>query len=167
MSIPKPIHLYRIAHIANLDYILQTGKLVCPNHKLSDANYVNIGDATLINSRHARTIPIPPKGSFSDYVSFCFGVRSPMLYSIQKGYNNVTKHSPDSIIYLVTIFEKIKESKQRYVFTDGHGYHQVTQFFKDDADPKHVDWTTVMLKQWNDTESDPDRKRRKQEEWYY
>ncbi len=87
-----------------------------------------------------------------------------MLYNIQNGYNNVTKHSPDSIIYLVTAFDKIKENKQAYVFTDGHGYHQFTQFFNDEADLKHVDWNAVKLRQWNDTESDPDRKRRKQAE---
>lgn len=165
MPIPNKIYLYRITHIDNLDFILQSKKLTCPNHSDSDTDYIGIGDKTLIDSRNLSQIYVVPKGNFTDYVSFYFGARSPMLYSIQKGFNNVTKRAPESIIYIVTTFDKIKESGVQYVFTDGHGYHSMSQFFNQEADLKEVDWEAVKLIRWNDTEEDPDKKRRKQAEF--
>ena len=88
-----------------------------------------------------------------------------MLYNIQKGYNNVVKRKPEDIIYLVTSFKTIKENKSEFVFTDGHGYHNLSQFFNDEKYLKEVDWKTVSLIKWNDTEDDPDRKRKKQAEF--
>ncbi len=164
---PKParIYLYRITHIDNLDFILESGKLTCPNHPDCDPNYIGIGDATLINSRSTKEVNIEPYGNFTDYVAFYFGERSPMLYAIQKGFNGVTKRHPETIIYLVTTFTKIKEHESLYVFSDGHGYHLMSQFFNAEDDLEEVDWDIVNLRRWNDTEDDPDRKRRKQAEF--
>lgn len=164
---PKPdrIYLYRIIHIDNLDFILKSGKLTCPNSPDCDPNYIGIGDATLISSRSSRQISIEPNGNFTDYVAFYFGVRSPMLHLIQYGYKGVIKRNPDTIIYLVTTFENVKKSESQYVFSDGHGYNFLSQFFNTEDGLEEVDWDTVNLKRWNDTEDDPDRKRRKQAEF--
>jgi hypothetical protein len=159
------MYLYRITHIDNLDYIMKSKMICCPNSKNSDPNFIGIGDTSLIESRKTRQIPIAPKGDFSDYVAFYFGARSPMLYNIQNGYNNVTKRKPEDIIYLITNFETVKESKSEFVFTDGHGYHNLSQFFNQEIDLKEVDWKTVNLMRWNDSEEDPDRKRKKQAEF--
>ncbi len=165
MTSTDSIYLYRIIHIANLDYILKIGKLTCPNHANCDPDYMNIGDTTLIRSRSSREITVEPNGSFSDYVAFYFGWRSPMLYNIQKGFNGVTKIKPETIIYLVTSFPEVKNTGNRFVFTDGHAYHLMSQFYNCENDFKEVDWDTVKLVKWNDTEDDPDRKRRKQAEF--
>ena len=165
MAKPDKIYLYRITHIDNLDFILKLGKLTCPNHPDCDPNYIGIGDSTLIGSRSLKQIDIEPKGNFTDYVAFYFGVRSPMLYSIQKGFNRVTKRNPETIIYLVTTFDNIQQSDSQYVFTDGYGYHSMSQFFNNKEDLEEVDWNAVNLIRWNDTEDDPDRKRRKQAEF--
>lgn len=165
MAKPNVIYLFRICHIDNLDYILESGKLTSPNNPDSDPNYIGIGDSTLISSRSLREIQIVPYGSFNNYVAFYFGARSPMLYNIQKGYNNVTRRSPDEIIYLVTTFDKVKEENCQYVFTDGHAYHNLSQFFNQEESLGEVDWKAVNLVRWNDTEEDPDRKRRKQAEF--
>ncbi len=165
MAKPDRIYLYRITHIDNLDFILESGKLICPSNSSSDPNYIGIGDTTLINSRSSKGVNIEPNGNFTDYVSFYFGARSPMLYNIQKGFKGVTKRNPEKIVYLVTTFEKIKENKSQYVFSDGHGYHLMSQFFNAENGLDEVDWDTVSLTQWNDTEDDPDRKRRKQAEF--
>ncbi len=165
MGKPDKIFLFRITHKANLDFILESGKLTCPSHINADPKYKGIGDSTLIGSRSSKQINIEPNGNFTDYVAFYFGVRSPMLYAIQKGFNDVTKRSPQEIIYLVTTFEKIKENECQYVFTDGHGYHSMSQFFNDENSLEEVDWDTVNLFRWNDTDDDPDRKRRKQAEF--
>ena len=165
MAKPNRIYLYRITHIDNLDFILESGKLTCPSSSDCDPNYIGIGDVTLISSRSSKEVNIEPNGNFTDYVAFYFGARSPMLYSIQKGFNGVTKRSPETIIYLVTTFENIKEAESQYVFSDGHGYHLMSQFFNTEDDLDEVDWDTVNLNRWNDTEHDPDRKRRKQAEF--
>ncbi len=165
MARPDRIYLYRITHKDNLDFILKLGKLTSPCHTDSDPKYIGIGDSTLIGSRSAKKITIEPYGNFTDYVAFYYGARSPMLYEIQKGFNGVTKRSPNEIIYLVTTFENIIENKCKYVFTDGHGYHSLSQFFNDEESLDEVDWDAVNLVRWNDTEDDPDRKRRKQAEF--
>ena len=165
MAKPNVIYLYRITHKDNLGFILESGKLTYPSHNDCDPNYIGIGDSTLIGSRSSKKINIEPNGDFTDYVAFYFGVRSPMLYAIQKGFNGVTKRSPQEIIYLVTTFGNITENECQYVFTDGHGYHSMSQFFNDENSLEEVDWDTVNLKIWTDTEDDPDRKRRKQAEF--
>lgn len=165
MARPDRIYLYRITHVDNLDFILKSGKLTCPSHIDCDPNYIGIGDITLIGSRSTKQVNIEPKGNFTDYVTFYFGARSPMLYAIQKGFNGVTKRNPQEIIYLVTDFENIKMNNCRYVFTDGHGYHSMSQFFNDEDGLEEVDWNAVKLIRWTDTEDDPDRKRRKQAEF--
>ena len=52
MLVPENIYLYRITHLNNLDYIIKTGKITCPNHPDADSDYINIGDTTLIRSRN-------------------------------------------------------------------------------------------------------------------
>ncbi len=165
MQIPKDIYLYRITHLNNLDYILKTGILTCPNHPSADPDYINIGDTTLIKSRKSRDIMIEPKGTFSDYVAFYFGKRSPMLYNIQKGFQGVKKRDPQEIVYFVSTFSLIKKAGNRFVFTDGHAYHFMSQFFNTEEQLGEVDWNTVRLVKWNDTADDTDRKRRKQAEF--
>ncbi len=165
MSIPDTIYLYRITHINNLDFILESKTIACPNNKNSNPNFIGIGDSSLIQSRKSKQIPINPNGDFSDYVSFYFGKRSPMLYNIQNGFCNVTKRNPEDIIYLITNYDTVVKAKSKYVFTDGHGYHHLSQFFNKIDDLKEIDWKTVNLLRWNDTEDDPDRKRKKQAEF--
>ena len=99
----------------------------------NDSNFIGIGDSTLIQSRKSRQIPIVPNGDFSDYVAFYFGVRSPMLHNIQKGYSNVTKRHPEDIVYLITTYETVKNNNSDFIFTDGHGYHHLSQFFNQEA----------------------------------
>lgn len=165
MALPKTIYLYRITHLDNLEFILNCGTVTCPNHPNCDKDYIGIGDSSLIQSRTSKQITINPQGNFSDYVSFYFGPRSQMLYNIQKGFNGVTKRSPTEIIYLVSNLDKIKASNSDYVFTDGHGYHNFSGFYNEEKYLDQVDWNVVNLVRWNDTEEDPDRKRRKQAEF--
>jgi hypothetical protein len=100
----KKIFLYRMIHIDNLDYILNLGLITSPNHERKDKNYIPIGDNTLISKRKGKKIEIKPYGNFEDYVSLYFSKKTPMLFTIQHGYNHVIKQKPEHIIYLVTEF---------------------------------------------------------------
>lgn len=88
-----------------------------------------------------------------------------MLYNIQRGYKGVTQRDATKIVYLVTTLDEVIKSGRDYVFTDGHAYHNFSRFFNDTTHLDQVDWKTVGLKKWHDTEEDPDRKRRKQAEF--
>lgn len=110
------------------------------------------------------SIPIYPNGTFKDYIAFYFGRRSPMLYNIKNGYQGVTKRSQEKIIYLITSLDEIIKLKIPYMFFDGHGYHNLSQPFNSPRDLANIDWNIINSNGWHDTESDPDRKRRKQAE---
>jgi hypothetical protein len=131
----------------------------------ADPDYVGIGDSSLKRERRGRTIPMEPFGTFSNYVAFYFGMRSPMLYEICRGYNEVQRRKPEEIIYLVSSYEKVEELGLPYVYFDGHGYHRFSQAFNTREGLENIDWEVVNASQWFDTESDPDRKRRKQAEF--
>jgi len=164
MSMPATIYLYRITHIDNLEYILSNEILTAPTHPLVDPKYIGIGDTSLKGSRSHTPISLSPFGTFSDYLAFYFGKRSPMLYNIYHGFMGVTKRPQEEIIYLVSTFDELKKSKNPFVFFDGHGYATFSCCYNSESDLKNIDWNAVRAKDWFDTESDPDRKRKKQAE---
>jgi hypothetical protein len=52
-----------------------------------------------------------------------------------------------------------------FAFTDGHPIREPKAFYNDLRDLKHVDLPLMEQKYWNDTDADPDRKRRRQAEF--
>jgi hypothetical protein len=79
-------YIFRITHNNNLPWILDNG-LHCRNSHKQDPNFVNIGLVELIDKRKSWPVPVPPKGTLSDYVSFYFTPRSMMAYNIHTGRN--------------------------------------------------------------------------------
>jgi len=164
MTIPSTIYLYRIIHIDNLPFIVTRGEISCPSHLRADPDYIGIGDNSLIEHRRIMPIPLEPGGTLNDYIAFYFTRRSPMLYNIKNGFQNVTKRGQNEIIYLITSFEKIVESGKPYIIYDGHAYHRMSRPFNTDEGLSYIDWKVISSNSWYDTEADPDRKRRKQAE---
>lgn len=78
----EKIWLYRIVHINNIEHILTRG-IFSHSHANADSEYVNIGDATLINQRNDFPVKLDGYGNLGDYVPFYFGPLSPMLYNIK------------------------------------------------------------------------------------
>ena len=164
MTIPSTIYLYRIIHVDNLPFIVRRDEITCPSHSGANPDYIGIGDNSLIEHRRTMPIPLDPQGTLNDYVSFYFTKRSPMLYNIKNGFQNVTKRTQDEIIYLVTSYEKIAESGKPYIIYDGHAYHRMSRPFNTYEGLSYIDWRVIASNSWFDTEADPDRKRRKQAE---
>lgn len=157
------IWLFRITHTRNLPQVLRNG--LCPLASGNqDPNFLPIGDLSLIEVRRELEVPIEPGGMFSEYVPFYLGSRSPMLYQISKGGEGVEQIPQQDIAYLAVPLSCIKASQLPYVFTDGHARTKVTRFFNADEDFVKLDWEVIRARQWNNTEEDPDRKRRKQAE---
>ncbi|MBI4546914.1 MAG: DUF4433 domain-containing protein [Ignavibacteriae bacterium] len=159
------IYIYRIISKDNLDFILHSGKLCSSSHPECDPNYLPIGETTLIQSRKSKQVIIGNQvfGTLSEYIPFYFGPRPLMLYAIRHGYD-VPKIAAHEIVYIISSLEKLKEQSCKYVFTDGHAYDALTQFFDNDAELVNIDWKSVNAKNWKNTPTDPDRKRRKQAE---
>ena len=164
MPKPDPIWLYRMTHVGNLRHILQYG-IVAEEHPSADPNYVSIGHNSLIAVRRDLNAPNPPGGTFSHYVPFYLGHRSPMLYQIATGYEGVAKIPQSDIVYLVTNHDSILQHGLGWFFTDGHARHGMTKFYTSEAGFDELDWEAVYAVNWKNTDIDPDRQRKKQAEY--
>jgi len=158
----KPTYIFRIIHRENLQILIDEGKLAAPNFS-TNKDYISIGETELIRQRGDKPIAITPYGTMRDYISFYFGVRSPMLYCIWRGFD-VEQRPQEDIIYLISTIEKLQELNAPFIFTDGHSFAAYTQFFNDTRYLSQIDWKTVNLNRWNNTPDDSDRKRRKEAE---
>lgn len=161
-------YIYRIIHIDNLEYILRTGLITNKFHAMRDPSYVGIGETDLIGKREDQSISTSDLGNeyfpSRDFLPFYFYFQSVMLYRIQKGYK-VTKRPPEDIIYLVFKLDEII-GEIEYIFTDGHGYASMSNWFEDIDSLEFLDNEDITRKRWENTEEDPDRRRRKQAEFW-
>ncbi len=160
--------IFRIVHIDNLDYILQQNKLTTYGNADSDPNYVGIGEGELINLRTNHTITTTNSGieycPSCDFLPFYFAAKSVMLYRIKTGWN-VAKVEQEKIIYFVYKLSDVIQNAN-YLFTDGHGYAKITQWFDDIQFINQLSSVDISRKWWHNTEEDGDRERRKQAEFW-
>lgn len=166
MNIPRPTTIFRIMHIDNLPVCLQRGGLHAPNHAPDDGlHYRTIHNLEIQEVRRQRTIPCGPGGTVHDYVSFYFGPRSPMLYQLHTGWVEGYAEGQEPIIYIVSIVDKVVKSELDFVFSDGHGIANWTEWFDDIQKLDKIDWDAVYTRMWKDIVDDMDRQRRKQAEF--
>ena len=162
------IYVYRIFHVDNLDYVLEKNKLTTYNHKDADPDYKAIGEGELIGLRADHEIVTVNSNTTycpsCNYLPFYFAPRSVMLYRIQTGWK-VKKVLPKDIVYAVYRLEDILEDIQ-YLFTDGHGYARMTSWYDDIDFLNELSWPIIQSKDWADTETDTDRQRKKQAEFW-
>ena len=105
---PEKALIFRITHRDNIEWILGNG-LHCRDSEIVDPNFVNIGNAELIDKRSSRRIDIPP-GDSSDYVPFYFTPFSPMLLNISTGYNGITQRANEEIVIIVSSLRELDAS---------------------------------------------------------
>ncbi|MFN0203329.1 MAG: DUF4433 domain-containing protein [Bacteroidia bacterium] len=153
-----------MAHIENIPHILQNGitHLTSTN---ANPNYVPIGDSSLISTRSS--FLLNNGRQLGDYIPFYFGVRTPMLYVIQNGFNTVTPTPAENIVYCVSSVQKIIDLKLDFVFTDGHAVNSFSsQYTNSDVQNINsiIDENAIKSKYWID-ENDLDKKRRKEAEF--
>lgn len=158
------IYLYRITHLQNIPHILQHGitHITSPNH---NKEYKSIGDSNLISSR--TSFQLPNQTRLGEYIPFYFGIRMPMLYVIQHGFNGVNVTTAEDIVYCVTTILHILRTQVKFVFTDGHAVDGLSSFYYPDDIEKIesiIDKKAVKSRDWKD-ETDLDLKRRKQAEF--
>ena len=88
-----------------------------------------------------------------------------MLFAISRGAVEGYAEGQNPVIYLCSTVETVQQARLRWVFTEGHADMDYTDFFDDLKDLDKVDWALMKQRYWNDTNDDPDRKRRRQAEF--
>ncbi len=166
MPIPMPTYLYHLTHINNLESIIHCNGCLSYNEKQKRAiDHQNIAFNHIQERRARKQVPCGPGGVLHDYVPFFFAPRPPMLYTIYRGNVEHLQDGQNSLIYLTTNAQAVSESGCAWVFTDGHGTMAFTDFYDTLERLEEVDWDVMESRYWNDTDSDPDRKRRRQSEF--
>lgn len=158
------LFLFRMTHIENIPHILQRGitHRASPNR---NATFVPIGDGSLIESRNS--FVLPNQRMLGEYIPFYFGIRMPMLYVIQKGYNGVPVISPENVVYCISSVGDVLNHQLTFVFTDGHAVDGLSSFFTTDdvaSTEQILDKNAIDSRYWKD-ENDLDLKRRKEAEF--
>jgi ssDNA thymidine ADP-ribosyltransferase, DarT len=158
------LYLYRMTHIENVSHILVNG-ITHLTSENSNPKYIAIGDRNLITTRNK--FKLDNGKLLSEYIPFYFGVRTPMIYVIQKGFNMVAPTPAENIVYCVTSVQEIVDLELDFVFTDGHAVDGFSSQF-DNKDiqniDKLIDRDAINAKYWKD-ENDLDMKRRKEAEF--
>jgi hypothetical protein len=169
-------YLFRMTHIENIPHILQYG-ITHQSSLNANPNFVSIGDSTIISTRNDFLLTNGRK--LGDYIPFYFGVRTPMLYVIQKGlkktpetfeeiFGDMRYPTPaENIVYCITTVKEIIEQHLDFIFTNGHAINSFTsQYSPDDIINlgNIIDRKALMKKYWQD-ENDLDLKRRKEAEF--
>jgi hypothetical protein len=156
--------IFRIVHISNVPSILEHGGLHCQNSTDLNPNYINIGNASLIDKRARRYVPIPPGGPLSDYVPFYFTPFSIMMYNIKTGYGGITRWENKDIVMFVSSIHRLKELALPLVFTNQHAYAVDTEFYNDLQNLGEIDWSLLQRRDFKTDDNDPGKQLRYQAE---
>lgn len=156
------IYLYRMIHIDNIPHIVANGitHYISPNR---NKDYQNIGDNSLINRRSE--IVLDDNTKLSDYIPFYFSYRTPMLFVIWKGFNNVKDIKQEDIVYIVSSVQKMTDLGVDYKFTDGHAVAGLSNFYSKESITEIdnlLDWAAIKAIDWK---IEPDLKRKKEAEF--
>jgi hypothetical protein len=135
---PERALIFRIVHVSNVSWILEHRGLHCPSSSERDSNYVNIGNAELIEKRSRRIVPIPPGGTLSDYVPFYFTPFSMMMYKIKTGHGGIARRENRDIAIFVSSIHRLNELCLTFVFTNQHAYPPDTEFYARVADLDNI-----------------------------
>lgn len=162
-TVPQPTPIFHITNIDNLSLIVASGALrTIADLMATDVAYTSIAHQSVQDRRTYTQVPCGPGGCLHEYVPYYFGVRSPMLYTINLGNVEGYEQGQEAVIYLVSTVQTVRSANLGYVFTDGHGIMGFTDFYDDLVHLGEVDWPLMKRKYWYDTDDDPDRKRRRQ-----
>jgi hypothetical protein len=161
---PQLARIFRIVHISNVPSILDQGRLHCQNSNDVAPNYVNIGNASLIDKRTRRYVPIPPGGPLSDYVPFYFTPFSIMMYNIKTGYGGISRRDNTEVVMFVTSIHRLDELGVPFVFTNQHAYAVDTEFYNDLQHLDRIDWPLLQRRDFKTDDNDPGKQLRYQAE---
>ena len=154
--------IWRIVHRDNLPWILDNG-LHCASSDVQAPQYVNIGNADLIDKRQSRHVPIAPMGVLADYVPFYFTPFSVMMKNIHSGWG-VQQRCNDEIVILVSSLFRVEQLGIPFVFTNAHAYPDWTNYYSNLANLCEIDWPILQRRDFKRDTDDPRKMERYQAE---
>ncbi|WP_369434447.1 DUF4433 domain-containing protein [Psychromonas sp. MME1] len=146
MTMPRPVRIFHITAIDNLDLICEQGALVCKSlSEQQGVEYHNIAHGGAQGIRSNKQTPNPPGGLIHDFVPFYFAPRSPMLSAIHNGQVQGCLYDQTAIIYFETTIEiAYQNGLQDFVFYDRNATKAYSQDCTDLQKLKDiVDWQTL------------------------
>lgn len=162
----EPTLIFHITHVDNLPKIIEAGGLRCDRLRAQSTDAaVCIAHQHIKDRRARRAVPCAARGFVSDYVPFYFAPRSPMLYTINRGNVEGYTQGQRPIVHLVSSVQGAVALGKPWCFTDGHAEMAFSNFFDDLENLDKIDWSVMKSKMWNDTDAQPDRKRKRQAEF--
>lgn len=88
-----------------------------------------------------------------------------MLFLIINGFQGVVQRPQEDIVYLVDSFDKIKDAKLEYLFTNMNAKIAVTEFYRDEKNFDKLDWEIIKSKIWRNDENKLNKQDLKQAEF--
>ena len=116
---------------------------------------------------HRDSKKLPNGRLLGEYIPFYFDSRMPMLYVVQKGYNQVSATLPENIVYCVSSISTILDLGLPFIFTDGHAVAELSSYYEMEnitAISSLLDFDAIKAPFWKN-ENDLDLKRRKEAEF--
>lgn len=157
-------YIFHLVHVENVPAILRRGALVCRHSPDQEPEYVNIGNASLIERRARRVVDVEPGGTLSDYVPFYFTPSSIMLYNIKTGHGGITHRPKSDLIFFVSSLHRLGELGLPFLFTTQHAYAAATKFYSEMADVQQIDWPLLQSRNFKTDDADPGKALRYQAE---
>ena len=146
MTMPKPVRLFHITAIDNLEMICQQGALLSKTKSQQlGLSYHNIAHGGAQGARSIKSVNNPPGGLIHEFVPFYFAPRSPMLSAIHNGQVHNCNYDQTDIIYFETTIELAHQNGlQEFVFYDRNATLDYSQCFTDlSLLESSVDWQTM------------------------
>ena len=161
---PENAYIFRITHVDNVRWVLSNG-LHCGSSEVRDPDFVSIGNPEIIAARVARAVPIPPRGTLSDYVPFYFTPFSPMAYNIVTGHHSIVRRVPsDEIAILVASLLDLMRTGSDVLYTDRHAFLMTARFFDSLDSLDQIDWRPLRNRDFKRDNNDPGKIERYQAE---
>lgn len=160
---PEKALIFRVTHVDNVAWILDHG-LHCRTSALQDPNFVSIGNPDLIQERQRQRVPIAPGGTLDDYIPFYFTPCSMMLYNLRTGWNNMTRRTPDELVFFVASLRSLQARGVPFVFTDRHAFMRLARFSASLNDLECLAWTHWQQQDFRRDPNDPEKTERYQAE---
>lgn len=145
--------IWRITHIHNLEWILDSG-LYSGNSDKKSKNWISIDNQTIIERRNKIRVPLTPYGVLNDYISFYFTPFSPMMLNIHHG-RGVKQQENEDIIILVSSLNILTKMKIPFVFTDGHACYSWSNFYSKLEDLDKINWTILQNRDFKRDQDNP------------
>ena len=143
---PRPVRLFHITAIDNLEMICQQGALLSKTKSQQlGLLYNNIAHSGAQGARAVKTVTDPPGGLVHEFVPFYFAPRSPMLSAIHNGRVQNCNYDQTDIIYFETTIEyALHRGLENFVFYDRNATLDYSQCFTDlNQLASSVDWLTM------------------------